>query len=75
MHVQYEIEGPNLATLMDSMDISLPADIDLRLCFMTEGHLCMFNQALCPVDNTSWCIYALFINDINKIKKNCILKP
>ena len=35
----------------------------------------MFNQALYPVDNTNWCIYALFINDINKIKKNCILKP
>ena len=75
MHVQYEIEGPYLATLMDSMYITLPTDIDVRLCLMTKGHLCMFNQALYPVDNTNWCIYALFINDINKIKKNCILKP
>ena len=75
MHVQYEIEGPYLATLMDSMYITLPTDIDVKLCMMTKGHLCMFNQALYPVDNTNWCIYALFINDINKIKKNCILKP
>ena len=75
MHVQYEIEGPYLATLMDSMYITLPTDIDVRLCLMTKGHLCMFNQALYPVDNTDWCIYALFINDINKIKKNCVLKP
>ena len=60
---------------MDSMYITLPTDIDVRLCLMTKGHLCMFNQALYPVDNTNWCIYALFINDINKIKKNCILKP
>ena len=75
LHVQYEIEGPYLATLMDSMYITLPTDIDVRLCLMTKGHLCMFNQALYPVDNTNWCIYALFINDINKIKKNCILKP
>ena len=75
MHVQYEIEGPYLATLMDSMYITLPTDIDVRLCLMTKGHLCMFNQALYPVDNTNWCIYALFINDINKIKKNCILTP
>ena len=75
MHVQYEIEGPYLATLMDSMYITLPTDIDVRLCLMTRGHLCMFNQALYPVDNTNWCIYALFINDINKIKSNCILKP
>ena len=75
MHVQYEIEGPYLATLMDSMYITLSTDIDVRLCLMTRGHLCMFNQALYPVDNTNWCIYALFINDINKIKRNCILKP
>ena len=75
MHVQYEIEGPYLATLMDSMYITLPTDIDVRLCLMTKGHLCMFNQALYPVDNTNWCIYALFINDIIKIKRNCILKP
>ena len=75
MHVQYEIEGPYLATLMDSMYITLPTDIDVRLCLMTKGHLCMFKQALYPVDNTKWCIYALFINDISKIKKNCVLKP
>ena len=75
LHVQYEIEGPYLATLMDSMYITLPTDIDVRLCLMTKGHLCMFNQALYPVDKSNWCIYALFINDINKIKKNCILKP
>ena len=75
MHVQYEIEGPHLATLMDSMYITLPTDIDVRLCLMTRGHLCMFNQALSSVDNTNWCIYALFIKDIHKIKRNCILKP
>ena len=75
MHVQYEIEGPYLATLMDSMFITLPTAMDVRLCLMTKGHLCMFDQALYPVDNTNWCIYALFINDINKIRRNCILKP
>ena len=57
------------------MFITLPTAIDVRLGLMTKGHLCMFDQALYPVDNTNWCIYALFINDINKIKKNCILKP
>ena len=34
----------------------------------------MFDQALYPVDNTEWCIYALFINDMHRIKKNCVLK-
>ena len=74
MHVLYELEGPYLATIMDGMFITLLTTLDVKLCLVTNGHLCMFNQALYPVDNTNWCIYALFINDINKIKKNCVLK-
>ena len=61
--------------MMDGMFITLPTAIDVKLCLVTNGHRCMFNKALYPVDNTNWCIYALFINDINKIKKNCVLKP
>ena len=34
----------------------------------------MFDQSLYPIDNTEWCIYALFINDKHQIKKNCFLK-
>ena len=74
MHAQYELEGPYLATMMDGMFITFPTAIDVRLCLVTDGHLCMFDQALYPVDNTNWCIYALFINDIHRIKKNCVLK-
>ena len=60
--------------MMDCMFISLPTALDVKLCLMTNGHLCMFDQTLYPVDNTKWCIYALFINDMHKIKKNCALK-
>ena len=74
VHVQYELEGPYLATMMDGMFLSLPTALDVKLCLMTNGHLCMFDQALYLVDNTKWCIYALFINDMHKIKKNCVLK-
>ena len=74
VHAQYELEGPYLATMMDGMFISLPTALDVKLCLVTNGHLCMFDQALYPVDNTDWCIYALFINDMHKIKKNCVLK-
>ena len=72
--VQYELEGPYLATMMDGMFISLSTVLDVRLCLVTNGHLCMFDQALYPVDNMEWCIYALFINDNHQIKKNCFLK-
>ena len=74
VHAQYELEGPYLATMMDGMFISLPTALDIKLCLVTNGHLCMFDQALYLVDNTKWCIYALFINDMHRIKKNCVLK-
>ena len=74
VHVQYEIENSYLTTLMDGMFITLPIALDVKLCLMTNGHLCMFKQALYPVDHTNWCIYALFINDEKQIEKNCFLK-
>ena len=74
IHAQYEIEGSYLATIMDGMFITLPTALDVRLCLMTNGHLCMFNQALYPVECMNWCIYALIINDKEQIEKNCFLK-
>ena len=47
---------------------------DIKLCLVTNGHLCMFDQALYPVEHISWCIYALFINDQNRIRKGFFLK-
>ena len=56
------------------MFITLPTALDVRLCLMMNGHLCMFNQALYPVEHMNWCIYALFINNKDQIERNCLLK-
>ena len=74
VHAQYELEGTYLVTMMEGMFISLPTALAVKLCLITNGHLCMFEQALYPVECTNWCIYALFINDKNQIKRNCFLK-
>ena len=74
VHVQYELEGTYLATMMEGMFISLPTALDIKLCLIINGLLCMFDQALYPVECTKWCIYALFINNKNQIKRNCFLK-
>ena len=58
VHAQYEIEGTYLATVMDGMFITLLTALDVKLCLITNGHLCMFNQALYPMEHTGWCIYA-----------------
>ena len=48
---------------MEGMFVLLPTALDVKLCLITNGHLCMFDQALYPVQHINWCIYALFIND------------
>ena len=74
VHAQYELESSYIATVMDGIFITLPTALDVRLCLMTKGHLCMFNQALYPVEQMNWCVYALFINNEDQIEKNYVLK-
>ena len=74
VHVQYGIENSYLATIIDGMIITLPTALDVKLCLMTNGYLCMFKQALYLVEHTNWCIYALFINNEKQIERNCFLK-
>ena len=74
VHAQYELEGTYLTTLMEGMFVLLPTVLDVKLCLVTNGHLCMFDQALYPVECINWCIYALFINNHDQIRKDCFLK-
>ena len=74
VHAQYKLESSYIATVMDGMFVTLSTTLDIRLCLMTNGHLCMFNQALYPVEQTDWCVYALFINNEERIEKNCVLR-
>ena len=43
VHAQYELEGTYLVTPMDGMFVLLPTALDIRLCLVTNGHLCMFD--------------------------------
>ena len=52
-HVHYKLKGTYLATMMEGMFISLPTALDIKLCLITYGHLCMFDQALYPVECTN----------------------
>ena len=74
VHAWYELEGTYLMTLMEGMFILLPTAMDVKLCLVTNGYICMFDQVLYPVEHIGWCIYALFINDKNQIRKDGLLK-
>ena len=50
VHAQYDIEGTYLATLVDGMFILLPSTLHVKLCLMTNRHLCMFDQVIYPVE-------------------------
>ena len=71
VQANYELEGKYFATLKHNMYVALPDEENVCLCIVTKGHLCLFNQALYPVEQVKWCVYALFIQDRVKIRKNC----
>ena len=70
---RYHLEGEYLAVGKHGLYVALPDSRDIHLCQASQGGLCVMNQALHPVDLVEWCIYALFIQDEEKIKKNCIM--
>ena len=73
IQVEYELEGKYFTTHMHGMYATIPKVTDIKLCMMMQGHLCMFDEPLYPVDKLNWCIYALFTNDLDKMK-NCRVK-
>ena len=52
--VEYELEGTYFATHMYGMYATIPKETDIKLCIMSEGHLCKFEEPLYPVDKIDW---------------------
>ena len=80
VHAQYKLEGTYLTTLMEGTFVSLPTVLDVKLCLVTNGHLCMFDQVLYPVEHTNlaysldgylWAISALAAE---KLQIRCVME-
>ena len=71
VQANYKLEGKYFATLMHEMYVALPDKENVRLCIVSKEHLCLFDQAVYPVESVTWCVYALFLNDLQKIKWFC----
>ena len=69
----YQLEGEYLAVGQHGLYAALPNARDILLCLVSQGGLCVMNDALHPVETLEWCIYALFIQDQGKINKHCEL--
>ena len=74
--LQYELEGAYLTTLMEGMFVSLPMALDVKLCLIANGHLCMFDQVLYPVEHINLCIYMpCLLMIMSELEEIVFLKP
>ena len=68
---EYILEGEYLAVDQHGLYVALPDVREIQICLTSQGGLCVLNQALHPVETIEWCVYALFIQDEGRIKRDC----
>ena len=67
----YKLENRYFAIGKHGMYVTLPTEQSVRTCLQTELAICIIEQALYPVKHITWCVYALFIDDEERIKRDC----
>ena len=67
----YQLESRYFAIGKHGMYVTLPTEQSVRICLQTELAICILEQALYPVKHITWCVYALFIDDEEHIKRDC----
>ena len=67
----YQLESRYFAIGKHGMYVTLPTEQSVRVCIQTELAICILEQALYPVKHITWCVYALFIDDEERIKRDC----
>ena len=67
----YQLESRYFAIGKHRLYVTLPTEQSVRICLQTELAICILEQALYPVEHVTWCVYALFIDDEHRIKRDC----
>ena len=67
----YQLESKYFAKGKHGMYVTLPMEQSVRICLQTELAICILEQALYPIKHITWCVYALFIDDEECIKRDC----
>ena len=71
MAALYQLENRYFAIGKHGMYVTLPTEQSVRICLQTELAICILEQALYPIKHITWCVYALFIDDEERIKRDC----
>ena len=67
----YVLEGDYFAIGGHGVYAALPSESSIQMCLESDLAICMMGQALYPTMHITWCIYALFIEDEGRIKRDC----
>ena len=67
----YQLENEYFAIGKHGLYVTLPTEQSVRTCLQTELAICILEQALYPVKHVTWCVYALFIDNEERIKRDC----
>ena len=67
----YQLESKYFAIGKHRMYVTLPTEQSVRICLQTELAICILEQALYPIKHITWCVYALFIDHEERIKRDC----
>ena len=67
----YQLENRYFMIGRHGMYVTLPTEQSVRICLQTELAICILKQALYPVEHVTWCVYALFIDNEQHIKRDC----
>ena len=67
----YQLENEYFAIGKHGLYVTLPTEQSVRTCLQTELAICILEQVLYPVKHVTWCVYALFIDNEEHIKRDC----
>ena len=67
----YQLENKYFAIGRHGQYVTLPTEQSVRTFLQTELAICILEQALYPVEHITGCVYALFIDDEHRIKRDC----
>ena len=67
----YLLELDYLAIGKHGVYTALPNEWSIQVCLESNLVICMIGQALYPTMHITWCIYALFMEDEARVKRDC----
>ena len=71
--VKYTLEGNSLAVSLDRKYATIPTDSEFIQCTLASGHFCSLRSALYHMQDSSLCVFALFLKNDELIKEKCEL--